>query len=316
MVVVLDTGSLPVAERVDAVQDAVANTEIPAINRFGAHHGELWHRLSVWDLGAGVHATRVEGTGLSVTRGPKHIRAAAPERVGLGLQLGARGRFSHCGMDAILGVGKLGLTDGTSASDYACRGIGGTKLVIIDYEQLGLRVDIVRAAVTRLEASPLYGLVIAHIAALGEEGDIPAGPAQLMLGSATTQLVRALITTAADARPQRDDLHDTLYLRMTNFAQQHLGDPTLDAEKIARAHHISLRQLYSIWAAQGVSPRQWIMTSRLEGARADLARHGTTVAVSAVARKWGFVNAAHFTRRFRDAFGISPREWQRTHNRP
>ncbi|MFJ9520782.1 AraC family transcriptional regulator [Kitasatospora sp. NPDC101801] len=29
-----------------------------------------------------------------------------------------------------------------------------------------------------------------------------------------------------------------------------------------------------------------------------------------VARRWGFVNPAHFSRVFRAAYGVSPREWR------
>jgi AraC-like DNA-binding protein len=252
---------------------------------------------------------------MRVTRGPEQLRAAAPERVGLGLQLYAPATFTHCGADQVVGVGELGLTDGTSVSDYTWNGVGGVKVVVIDYTQLALPVDTVRAAATRLPASPLYGMAAAHIAALGEEGDIQPGPARIMVGSATIQLIRALITTAAeDTRRQRDDLHDSLYLRMTAYVEQRLGDPALNAEQVARAHHISVRQLYTVWSEQGTPIGQWIMTARLEGARAELARCGRSTPVGAVARRWGFVNAAHFARRFRAAYGMTPRDWQHMHD--
>ncbi|MGW6916922.1 helix-turn-helix domain-containing protein [Kitasatospora sp. NPDC054939] len=31
--------------------------------------------------------------------------------------------------------------------------------------------------------------------------------------------------------------------------------------------------------------------------------------VASIAYRWGFVNAAYFSRSFRAAFGMSPREW-------
>jgi transcriptional regulator GlxA family with amidase domain len=33
--------------------------------------------------------------------------------------------------------------------------------------------------------------------------------------------------------------------------------------------------------------------------------------VGAVAGRWGFLDAAHFSRSFRDAFGESPSDWRR-----
>lgn len=315
MVVVLDTGLLPVRERIDAGQDLLDDNEIPSINRLGGFADQLWHRFTLWDLGTGVHVTQVVGTGLRVLRGDKQLRMAAPERVGVAVHLAGPGTFSHCGADQVVGVGDLSLTDGTSTSDLSIPGIGGVKVVIFDYDQLALPVETVRSAATRLKSSPLYGLVAAHIAALGEEGAVEPGPARIMLQSATTQLMRALITTAAADPRQREDLHDTLYLRIAAFVEERLGDPGLNPEQVARAHNISVRHLYNIWSARGVPLSQWIISARLEGAYADLARQGRAVPIAAVARRWGFTSPAHFARRFRAAYGMSPREWQQTNDR-
>ena len=57
----------------------------------------------------------------------------------------------------------------------------------------------------------------------------------------------------------------------------------------------------------------WIRTRRLEQCRRDL--HDPAFAdrpVSAVAAQWGFVDAAHFSRVFKAAFGVSPSEFRST----
>jgi AraC-like DNA-binding protein len=33
--------------------------------------------------------------------------------------------------------------------------------------------------------------------------------------------------------------------------------------------------------------------------------------IGTVARRWGFTDSTHFSRRFRGAYGLSPREWRR-----
>ncbi|MGH3774727.1 MAG: helix-turn-helix domain-containing protein [Pseudonocardiaceae bacterium] len=35
--------------------------------------------------------------------------------------------------------------------------------------------------------------------------------------------------------------------------------------------------------------------------------------VSAIATRWGYPNAAHFSRAFRDAYGLPPREYRLAH---
>ncbi|MEU9122294.1 helix-turn-helix domain-containing protein [Streptomyces sp. NPDC048506] len=38
--------------------------------------------------------------------------------------------------------------------------------------------------------------------------------------------------------------------------------------------------------------------------------------VSAVARRWGFANATHFSHSFRAAYGVSPSDWRDDRPRP
>jgi AraC-like DNA-binding protein len=137
-----------------------------------------------------------------------------------------------------------------------------------------------------------------------------------MVGQATVELVRALITTAAPDGPGADDAPGHLLnLRVTRYVEEHLADPRLDAEQIAGAHHISIRQLYSIWSAHDLTLAQWIIHQRLERARNQLKDRGQALTVAAVGRQCGFTDISHFCRRFREAYGMSPGEW-RQHSQP
>ncbi len=99
---------------------------------------------------------------------------------------------------------------------------------------------------------------------------------------------------------------------MRVYAAQHLFDPDLTPGAIARAHNVSLRQLYKAFAEAGLSLEQDIVTRRLEAARARLASAaGRRRSIAATARATGFRDASHFARRFRAAYGMTPREWQR-----
>ena len=52
-----------------------------------------------------------------------------------------------------------------------------------------------------------------------------------------------------------------------------------------------------------------LLTHRVTTLAADPLRAG--MPVGAVAGRWGFLDAAHFSRSFRDAFGVSPSDWRR-----
>jgi AraC-like DNA-binding protein len=205
------------------------------------------------------------------------------------------------------------MLDTTRPYSYRQPGDSKHKVLLIDSGQLGLPMDVIRSAAPSLDASPLYDLVQAHFVRLCEnQAELPPAAAA-MLGRATVQLVKALIATAADDVRQHEALHATLFLRITMYIDAHLHDRELNTDRIAAAHHISSRQLYNLWRRAGydLTPSQWIIQRRLERARNQLTDLDPLLtSVAAIAHGCGFRNMSHFSRRFREAYGISAREWR------
>jgi AraC-like DNA-binding protein len=80
---------------------------------------------------------------------------------------------------------------------------------------------------------------------------------------------------------------------------------------IAAAHNISVRHLYAVLSKAGISLGDWIRAHRLEECRKDLARPGSrSITIASIARRWGFTDAAHFSRVFKEAYGLTPKEWR------
>jgi AraC-like DNA-binding protein len=107
-------------------------------------------------------------------------------------------------------------------------------------------------------------------------------------------------------------MDETLLTRVRTFVQQRLADPELGPRMIAWHHGISVRSLYGLFHRSGSSLEQWIIAERLKRAHEDLASpqcDGLTI--EAVARRWGFAQASHFSRRFREHYGVSPSQWRR-----
>jgi AraC-like DNA-binding protein len=77
---------------------------------------------------------------------------------------------------------------------------------------------------------------------------------------------------------------------------------------------VSPRLLYAAWSRNEVSLAAYVLRQRLELARRALVlgNVGPTPTIAAAARRCGFVDAAHFSRRFREAYGMSPREWRQS----
>ncbi|MEO3767817.1 helix-turn-helix transcriptional regulator [Streptomyces sp. B5E4] len=138
------------------------------------------------------------------------------------------------------------------------------------------------------------------------------------LGTAVLDLVHAYLAhqleskTAAALDPEHRQ--HALLVRVVDFMRHRLADPELTPQQVADAHHISVSYLHRIFRAH-TEGRQtvagWIRRQRLEQARRDLADPVlAAVPVHRIAARWGYTHAAAFTRSFRAAYGVTPREYR------
>ncbi|MGY1609392.1 MULTISPECIES: helix-turn-helix transcriptional regulator [unclassified Geodermatophilus] len=211
--------------------------------------------------------------------------------------------------------GDLELVDPATPAGSARVTGGRSGALLVPLDRLGLPVDVVRRAAPRLRTSALHGLVRAHLQWLADDAaGLSADPGAAALGGATVELVRALVLSAAgDDRPDPPAPEDPLVTRVRAHVARYSTDPDLTPDAVARAHGVSVRHLYKALAAAGVSLEQEVIAQRLEAARTRLASPaGRQRSIAATARSCGFADPSHFARRFRRAYGTSPREWQRT----
>jgi AraC-like DNA-binding protein len=133
------------------------------------------------------------------------------------------------------------------------------------------------------------------------------------LGTLAADLVSALFAhvSEADGRLTPESQRRALVLRIKAFIRRHLHDPDLNPGTIAAAHHISVSYLHRLFQADDVSVAALIRHQRLERACRDLADPGRrTVPIHQIAARWGFSHHAVFARAFRDAYGMSPRDYR------
>ncbi|MFG1702586.1 helix-turn-helix domain-containing protein [Nonomuraea sp. M3C6] len=133
------------------------------------------------------------------------------------------------------------------------------------------------------------------------------------LGSAVLDLLAVALAGRADrvSAVPVETRQEVLLARVRAYIEERLGDPALSPATIAAAHHISLRLLYKLFEAQETSVAGWIRQRRLDRCRHDLLDPALrSRPVSAIAGRWGFGNAAHFSRAFRAAHGMPPAEFR------
>jgi AraC-like DNA-binding protein len=100
----------------------------------------------------------------------------------------------------------------------------------------------------------------------------------------------------------------TLY-RAQNYISQRLHDVDLNVNSIASSLGVSQSRLHRAFSASDMSLMRYVWSCRLERAADLLSRRGRTkVTIKEIAYRCGFENAAHFSRTFKDRFGITPKE--------
>ncbi|MEU5877538.1 helix-turn-helix domain-containing protein [Spirillospora sp. NPDC047279] len=153
----------------------------------------------------------------------------------------------------------------------------------------------------------------AVLTSLARDGDAVEGPHSHHLGEAIVDLMTAALSERLGraAEPPPPDAPD-LFRAVQAWIDEHLHLVDLTPAAIAQAHHLSVRQLYRIFQSRGTTVARYIRTRRLEHCRRDL--RASTQPIGAVAARWGFPDAAAFSRAFRAAHGTTPSAYRDRHS--
>ncbi|MFI2371864.1 helix-turn-helix domain-containing protein [Streptomyces sp. NPDC018833] len=307
---VLSTASVPAGERLDYWHEVIERTCVP-LHITPDTDTPFRGRLTTDRLGC-LQISTVEADANRVRRTRGLIAKADRAQLSVGLQGRSPGLVAQDGKEAFLNPGDLAFYDTTRPYSLGFAEHFRMQVFSIPRQALGLR----EADLHRLTALPLRpgtgtaALVASFLARLAAEattypphiGDLLARNAVDLLGTLVAErLGRATAGTA-------DSAGAALRLRIQSFIDRHLADPDLSPQTIAEAHHLSVRYVHRLFQDEGTTVSRWIQHRRLEACRRELGRGGP--AVAAVAHRFGFTSPSHFSRVFRAAYGMSPREWR------
>lgn len=138
----------------------------------------------------------------------------------------------------------------------------------------------------------------------------------------TPQVAESLVSTGLDlivaslaerlAQEVRQPVRDSVVMqRARAYIEANLHDPSLDPPRLAAATGVSLRRLQALFSAQGRHISDWIWHRRLEAAAKRLADPGFLhMPLGTLAYGCGFVSQSHFSRRFKERYGLGPRDYR------
>ena len=263
-----------------------------------------------------VHVNEVRATSHVVERTPELIARSDRSYFKLSLMLAGTGMLIQDDREAVLQAGDLAVYDTDRPYSLVFDDDFRTMVVMFPKHLISLPSDMIGqlTAVRISGQGGLGGMVVPYLTQLAGNLDQLAGTTGARLAHSALDLVTTVFTRELGLDEVSADPHRALVQRIRSYIDRNLASTDLGPATIASAHFISTRHLHGLFQEQGVTVSTWIRTRRLEQCRRDLLDPMLADRpVAAIAARWGFVDAAHFSRAFKTAFGISPSEYRAAH---
>lgn len=250
----------------------------------------------------------------AVLRTPALIRAGGSRYFKLSIMLSGSGLLIQDNREALLLPGDIAVYDThrpyTLEFDSDFR-----SLVLMFPQQL---VDLPASAISQLMAIKMSGdaglgkVISPFLIEMSRNLDQLSGASGARLAHNAVDLVTTMfsaeldISRGADRSPRAQ-----LMARIRSYIEANLWDAELSPASVAAAHFISYRYLHVLFREENETVANLIRNRRLQQIRRELRDpvHAER-SISAIAARWGFSDAAHFSRIFRATFDSTPSEYR------
>src|SRR6202022_102756 len=315
--VVLDTSSSLPDRRLAVWQDIVCDVFVGLDCRSDMRE-TFWGAVTQSAVGPATF-TRVDSCAQRVFRTPSRIARASEEYVLLAMgNSGVNGVYQD-GREAVVSAAQFVIYDTTRPYELRFDDSFSQTILQMPRKLLQQRIGAFDAltATTFSSDRPLARLAYEFLIGISKTIDqVDPATATRLLDQALDLVAMAFADRMQQRSPDQSSHRSALLYRLKNYILTHLRDPELSMPAAAAGIGISPRYASDLKAGEQTSFRSYVKAQRLERCKRDLAdpahaaRH-----VSDMRFHWGFNDLAHFSRIFKQRFGVSPREW-REHSTP
>jgi AraC-like DNA-binding protein len=263
-----------------------------------------------------ISCNRVEATRHRAFRSPQDIASSQKDVVLLTLVTSGVERVVQDGREAVLHSGDFAIHDSTRP--YSLFFDTSFSQIVFQIPRTLLKRQIgsfERFTAMKLSSKEQIGKLtsdfLLNIARLDDRVD-PITAERLSVQ--TVDLIAMALGSQLESvvSASRSSHRAALLYRAKSFIEAHLHD-SLSAAMVATTLGCSARYVNSLFADEGTTVGDHVLSRRLDHCRNDLAGGMTSRRVSEIAYAWGFNSAAYFCRSFKARYGMSPREYRELH---
>jgi AraC-like DNA-binding protein len=293
--------------------DVVSKLFIPAISRMGP---DSRGRVALQELDNGLTLSRSHWGGPRSTVRTDRMAARASDSSRMLFAVHVAGRSDLCqrGRFAELAAGAGVLIEARSPFRWVTQAETQRLTLRFSRELLPLRAaEINEACARRMEpAAPAMQVLSDYLGRLFEAAEGLTSPQRLDAGRVAVDLLAMALRGVVPSVPGGDGSAAVLLEMMRRHLREHLADPHLRVEELARRHHVSVSHVYTLFERIGSTPAAYLREQRLLAARTMLSdpRHAW-LTTSDIAAEVGFGDRRTFERAFQRQYGMTPRCWRR-----
>lgn len=263
---------------------------------------------------AEVSVSNIRSQKQVISRNPQGIRRDANAYCFLNLQVHGSCRVVQANRETITNPGEFSIVDSTEpfihdyfTDEWEMFSFKIPKTV------LDPRMDVHRNVVARKvsDCTPIGKIVVEYLTAIARRPESLEANA-LELNKTMVDLIDLSLGQSPDldAGPRRT-FRTGLSRSILSYIDLHFADPRMSPSKAATHFGISTRYLHMVLAEHNETFSQSLMKRRLEQSASNLLDE-RFVNISAAAYGAGFNDLSHFSRAFRNRYGVSPREYRRS----
>lgn len=258
---------------------------------------------------------RFTNSAMTISHTARHASHATSDDLFLCRQIGGALVLEQEAREVHLEAGDMTLLD--PALPYAGKFSSGSNLLVVKLPRRALAARVGRsremlARVMKPEnaesslASSFLSMLPPHL------GKMSSTAEKIAMDQALDLIALSLAGAMQSCRPRGASARSAVSIAVRAVVESRLNDPNLSPTTVAAAAGVSLRYANAVLAEENLSVARLIQERRLARCRRafddPLQTHRS---VSEIAYAWGFSDMTHFGRRFRKAYGLSPREYRR-----